>query len=114
MQTLPNEDSCVGHFSCAFVSVSTGTCLLCLFTDAASAAHTMNTAWPQKIERMKATREEEVQGRKRVKEETKEGGKASVVKMKGGKEGWGVGERDRRAGKIRGWGGEQEEMVTKR
>lgn len=62
---------------------------------------------------MKATREEEVQGRKRVKEETKEGGKALVVKMKGGKDGWGVGERDGRTGKIRGVGG-QEEMVTKR
>lgn len=58
--------------------------------------------------------EEEVQGRKRVKKETKEGEKAVVVKMKGGKYGWGVGERDRRAGKMWGEDEEQEEMVTKR
>lgn len=58
--------------------------------------------------------EEEVQGRKRVKKETKEGENALVVEMKGGKNGWGVGERDRGAGKMWGEDEEQEEMVTKR
>lgn len=44
MQTLSNEDSHSGHFSCAFVFVSIHICMWCLFTDTASAAHTMNTA----------------------------------------------------------------------
>lgn len=59
--------------------------LRCLFTDTASAAHTINTAWPKKKKnRMEGTREEEGKERKRDEEETKRRGKASAVKMKGG------------------------------
>lgn len=84
VQTLSNEDSRLGHLSCAFVFLS-----LSLFTDAASTAHTINTAWPQKIERMEGTKQEEGKERKRDEEETKRRGKASVVKKKGGG-GWGT------------------------
>lgn len=83
--------------------MSIGICLRCLFTDAASAAHTMNTAWPQKIEGMEGTREEEGRERKRDEEETKRRGKASVKMKSGGGGEEGSEGRDGRTG-MGGWG----------
>lgn len=110
VQTLSNEDSCVGHFSCAFVflCLSAHAWVACSLTQHQQ-AHTINTAWPQKIERMNAMREEEVQGRKRDQEETtrrlgkhrllgwrvagRRGMKKGMEKQgRRGKRGWGTGE----------------------